>query len=69
MNNKTSANAKAKEALREANKISKFISDWQKKNPYNRAKLAAYNAKFKKDFTSFCKKQKISAKQRDWYLK
>ena len=69
MNVKTSANKKAKEALKEANKISKFITNWQKKNPYDRSKLAEHNTKFRKDFTSFCKKNKISAKERDWYLK
>ncbi|MFV9549643.1 hypothetical protein [Algibacter sp. PT7-4] len=69
MSIKTTANKKAKDAVKEAEKISKFISKWQSKNPYNRAKLAEYNLKFRKDFTAFCKKSKISAKERDWYLK
>ena len=59
---------KTDSVLRNAKKAKSYIVKWREKNPYKRGETAKYNAKFKKDFTAFCKRNKIPAKQRDLFL-
>ena len=44
----------------ENSKILRFIDNCQMKNPYSKERLKAHNAKFKKEFNQFIKKNKFS---------